>query len=93
MKFFNSTLTKVFWTIQIFMIVLFILPTLMTITAPLTDGAVQFGFPLTFNSTGGLCSSSGCGFAFNYLNLLIDLLLVVGIPLLANFIFAKSKMK
>jgi hypothetical protein len=85
-------LTKSFWLVLAVMIVLFVLPTIDTYNSPMVDGPRVFGFPLRFYSYGGLCSTSPCR-SFNYWNLLLDIFVLVGIPLTANFISIKSSSK
>ena len=83
--------TKSFWITSAIMIVLFIIPTILTYGAPAYDGQRVYGFPLAFNSEGGLCPPPGCEYTFNYLNLIIDLLILIVIPLIVNFIVLKVK--
>jgi len=83
--------TKPFWFILAVMIVLFILPTILTYNAPFADGTRVYGFPLVFNAQGGFCYGSSCEHAFSYLNLVIDLLILVVVPLLVNYIILRIK--
>ena len=83
--------TKGFWITLAIMIVLFILPTILTYSAPFVDGVRVYGFPLVFNSEGGFCPPPGCGHTFSYPNLIIDLLILIVVPVIVNFIVLKVK--
>ncbi len=86
--------TKWFWITLAIMVVLFIIPTILTFGAPAYDGQIVYGFPLFFYSWGGLCYSPEGGTlcsSFSYANLIIDIILLAGIPFIVNFIFLKIK--
>jgi hypothetical protein len=83
--------TKVFWIALGIMIIVFILPTLLTYNAPSYDGSRIYGFPLRFYSVGGLClTGEQCSF-FSSMNLIIDLIILIGLPILINYLFLKFK--
>ena len=84
-------LSKVFWIALIIMIILFVLPTIFTWGAPAYDGSRTYGFPFTFYSFGGLCISGEMCSSFSVLYLIIDLVLLIGLPLLVNYLFLKYK--
>jgi len=75
----------------IIMIILFILPTVLTFSNPFVDGVRTYGFPLTYNTVGGDCLPPGCEHVFSYVNLIIDLLIVITIPIIVNHIVLKIK--
>jgi hypothetical protein len=88
-------LTKGFWIVLIIMIILFALPTFLTYRAPTYDGIRTDGFPLRFNSEGGMCISPegngvDCG-SFSLTYLIIDIMILIGLPILVNFIVLKFK--
>ena len=87
--------TKGFWIALVIIVVLFILPTILTYGAPAYDGSMIFGFPLPYYSFGGLCLSSDGGgkmcSSFSTLNLVIDLIILVGLPLLVNYLILRNK--
>ena len=86
--------TKGFWIALGIMGLLFVLPTILTFGAPAYDGQRVYGFPLPFYSWGGLCYSPDggrmCTF-ISYANLVIDILIMAGIPFIVNFIILKIK--
>ena len=87
-------LKKGFWITLGILIILFILPTILTYRAPTYDGTRTYGFPLTYYSFGGLCFSPNGGEECSYfssLNLIIDLLILIGLPLLVNYLILKFK--
>jgi len=84
-------LTKGFWITLAIMTVLFIMPTILTYSAPFVDGIRTYGFPLKFNSEGGLCPPPGCGHTFSYLNLFTDLLILFATPFIVNLIISRIK--
>lgn len=86
--------TKRFWITLAIMIILFILPTVLTFGAPAYDSQRVYGFPLPFYSWGGRCYSPGGGIlctSFSYTNLIIDILILIGIPFIVNFIILQFK--
>jgi len=86
--------TKGFWITLGVMCLLFILPTILTFGAPAYDGQRVYGFPLPFYSWGGRCFSPDGGMTCttsSYINLLIDIAILVGIPFILNFIILKIK--
>lgn len=82
--------TKSFWIALIIMIGLFILPTVLTFNAPTYDGNILYGFPLPFYLYGGMCLGDPCE-SFSLTNLIIDLLTLVAIPFVVNFIVLKIR--
>ncbi len=83
--------TKGFWITLAIMIVLFVLPTILTYSSPSVDGIRIYGFPLKFYSEGGYCAWPGCEHTFSYLNFFIDLVILISVPLIVNFIILKVK--
>ncbi len=86
--------TTSFWITLAIMIFLFIMPTILTFGAPAYDGSQVYGFPLSFYSWGGKCYSPDGGIlctSFSYTNLIIDILFLIGIPFIVNFISLKVK--
>lgn len=90
----NTTYMKIsksFWIALFIMTALFIAPTVITYQQPYTDGVRTYGFPFTFNSEGGLCPPPGCGHTFSYLNLALDIMILVAIPFIVNAIAMKMR--
>ncbi len=76
------------------MAVLFFLPTYLTWEAPFVDGQRKYGFPITFYSWGGLCPESRVCAHFSLWSLIVDPLIVVGIPALVGVLnqrFARQR--
>lgn len=86
-------LTKAFWITLGIMLVIFVLPTISTYNLPYVDGVRIYGFPFVFKSEGGMCPPPGCGHSFSYLNIVLDLLILIAIPLIVNAIIIKVKHK
>lgn len=82
--------TKSFWITLSVTTVLFILPSILTYGYPVADDmGIFYGFPMTFYSAGGFCQYAHCGLPFSYLNLCIDILFVIGLPILIGYLTAK----
>lgn len=87
-------LTKIYWITLLIMIILFFTPYLLTFQAPAADGTAVIGFPLYFYSHGGgFCISEPCSDFFSITNITIDILLILLIPILAEYTFQKIKKK
>lgn len=83
--------TPFFWIALAITLIFFVYPTFQTWNAPAADGLRIYGFPLQFYASGGFCPAPGCDHTFNILYLVIDLLLVFGVPLLINAVATRKK--
>ncbi len=72
------------------MAILFFLPTLLS--SLLVDAGTIFGFPLVFYGFGGYCAGP-CPVFFSEFNLVIDVLVLIGVPFLVNFLALKKQLK
>jgi len=87
-------LTIGFWIALVVMIILFFMPTVLTYNAPAYDGERVYGFPLPYYSWGGFCFSPDGGQMCRFVSypfMIIDLLILVGIPLGVNLILLRLK--
>ena len=82
--------TKGFWIALGIMIVLFILPTILTYNDIAFDGTRNYGFPLTFYSVGGFCMAGAECSTFSVWYLIIDLIVLIGVPFIVNYFLSKK---
>lgn len=83
-------ITKGFWIALGIMIVLFILPTILTYNDIAFDGTRNYGFPLTFYSVGGFCMAGVECSTFSVWYLIIDLIVLIGVPFIVNYFLSKK---
>lgn len=81
---------KEFWISLAVMIILFIIPTILTYNDIAFDGTRDYGFPLTFYSVGGFCMAGEACYSFSIFYLIIDLIVLIGVPLLINYLLNKK---
>ena len=89
-------LTKYFWTALLIMMILFLVPYLKTKDHPDVDGRAIWGFPFTFYSYGGECYNEevggfSCKGFFNPVYLILDMLIILLVPFVINYIIVKNK--
>lgn len=73
------------------LLILWLVPTALTYDAPYVDGARLHGFPLPFYWWGGLCAGGKVCMEFSQLFLLIDLVVLLGIPALVNYFVLRRR--
>lgn len=76
--------SKYFWIALALMLALWIYPTWQTWNARHTDGATVYGFPMIFLAVGGECVER-CDESLRVGALALDLLILLALPLVANF--------
>lgn len=77
---------KAFCVTFCIMTVLFFLPMVLSWNAPTVDGQRQYGFPFTYYAWGGDCGGVQC-VRFSWTNLLIDLFILLGVPVLCGAVY------
>lgn len=58
--------------------------------APAWDGQQLYGFPLPYSGWGGFCMDGGCGW-FSTPLLVVDLLILIGLPWLVGGLFRRYR--
>tara|TARA_Y100000310_G_scaffold208118_1_gene208652 strand:+ start:12932 stop:13213 length:282 start_codon:yes stop_codon:yes gene_type:complete len=86
----EKRITKWFWVFFAITTSVFIFPTVATWSSPYIDGFRIYGFPAPFYVSGGFCVGE-CGHEFKLYALIFDLILLIGIPAVVNYLVLKHR--